>query len=41
LCFQGKRDEEKLKLEYVAQLKEHYRLKMARNPSVDARPWRK
>uniref|UniRef100_A0A7S3MK82 Uncharacterized protein n=1 Tax=Spumella elongata TaxID=89044 RepID=A0A7S3MK82_9STRA len=38
--FKGRPDEEKLKKEYIAQLKEHYRLKMARNPSMDARPWR-
>jgi hypothetical protein len=38
--MQGKRNEEKLKTEYIAQLKEHYKQKMARNPSVDARPWR-
>ena len=38
---QGKRNEAARKAEFIAQLKAQYKSKMERNPSVDARPWRK
>ena len=40
LCVQGKKNEAARKEAYVAELKEQYKSKMERNPSVDARPWR-
>jgi hypothetical protein len=38
--FKGKSDEQSRLLQYVEQLKESYQHRMAKNPSVDARPWR-
>jgi Ca2+-binding EF-hand superfamily protein len=38
--FKGKPEEQQKLLQYVLTLKESYAIRMARNPSVDARPWR-
>lgn len=38
--FKGKPDEQQKLLQYVLGLKESYRHRVAKNPSVEARPWR-